>query len=151
MVGIIFSILVIIAIAAGIVWPLFRQRQTDPVPLPLDGDAVLRQSEVAVAKPVAGGQRTLEQLCPHCSSMNSASRTICRECENPLPVQSFSGFLGANKQETIRELTQAGLLLTGMILIIVLSGWLPPSGKIALIVGTLALLGFRLNKHISGD
>jgi hypothetical protein len=96
--------------------------------------------------------RFIEQLCPHCSAMNAPSRTTCRECENVLPVDNFSGLLGAaDKPETVRELTQAGLLLAGMVVVMFVSSWLPMPGKIAIIIGTLALLSFRLYKHVSGD
>jgi hypothetical protein len=84
--------------------------------------------------------------------MNAPSRTTCRECENALPVDNFSGLLGAaDKPETVRELTQAGLLLAGMVVVMFVSSWLPMPGKIAIIIGTLALLSFRLYKHVSGD
>lgn len=137
--GIIVSVILMLGIAAGIVWPMLQRRR-----------AVTAESEIAPAP--SEQHQSLEQLCPHCSIMNASSRTTCRECGNPLPLESFSGLLGGvDKQETIRELTQAGLLLVGMIVVMLISNWLPMPGKIAIIMGTLALLSFRLYKHVSGE
>src|SRR5687768_6497242 len=136
--GILLSVVLMIAIAAGIVWPMIQRQRAVP-------------AESETTTPAVQEQRALEQLCPHCSTMNASSRTTCRECGNTMPLENFSGLLGADKPEAIRELTQAGLLLVGMIIVMFISSWLPMSGKIAVIVGTLALLSYRLYKHVSGD
>jgi hypothetical protein len=135
--GILLSVVLMIAIAAGIVWPMIQRQRAVP-------------ADTENAAPVVQ-ERHVEQLCPHCSTMNAYSRTTCRECGNTMPVENFSGLLGTDKPETIRELTQAGLLLAGMIVVMLISSWLPMPGKIAVIVGTLALLSYRLYKHVSGD
>jgi hypothetical protein len=137
--GIIISIILMLAIAAGIVWPMLQRQR-----------AVTAETDTQ--SPVVTDQAHREQLCPHCSTMNASSRTTCRECENALPVDNFSGLLSdVDKPETIRELTQAGLLLVGMIIVMYVSNWLPMPGKIAIIIGTLSLISFRLYKHVSGD
>ena len=137
--GIILSIILMAAIAAGIVWPVLQRKRAIP--------ASDETSTAGVQE-----HQHLEQLCPHCSITNASSRTTCRECGSALPLDNLSGLLGGvDKQETIRELTQAGLLLAGMIVVMYVSSWLPMPGKIAIIMGTLALLSFRLYKHVSGD
>ncbi|MES2462284.1 MAG: hypothetical protein V4671_16985 [Armatimonadota bacterium] len=139
--GILISVVLMLAIAAGIVWPMIQRQR-----------AVQMDSEnVSPIAPAAQEHRITEQLCPHCSTMNASSRTTCRECGTTMPLESLSGLLGADKPETMRELTQAGLLLAGMIVVMLVSNWLPMPGKIAVIMGTLALLSFRLYKHVSGD
>ncbi len=137
--GIILSVILMAAIAAGIIVPMLQRKRAVPV-----------RNEPSAAE--VQDHRPLEQLCPHCSIMNASSRTTCYECGSALPLDNFSGLLGGvDKQETIRELTQAGLLLVGMIVVMYISSWLPMPGKIAIIMGTLALLSFRLYKHVSGD
>ena len=140
--GILLSVILIVGIAVGIAWPLIQRRRTVSVEIET-GTSV---------PPVEQEHRRLEQICPHCSIMNASSRTVCRECGSTLPLESFSGLLGGtDKQETIRELTQAGFFLLGMIVVMFVSSWLPMPGKIAILVGTLSLLCFRFYKHVSGD
>ncbi len=137
--GILISVILMIGIAAGIAWPLLKRQRVTPA-----------ETE-GTAAPVQP-HRTAEQLCPHCSIMNAPSRTVCYECGSALPLDNFSGLLGGvDKQETIRELTQAGLFLAGMIVLMLLSNWLPTPGKIAIIMGTLGLLSYRFYRHVSGD
>lgn len=134
---IILSIVLMVSIAAGIVWPMLKRQRVLPAEM------------VTAPQPAA---RTIEQLCPHCSIMNAPNRTVCYECGSALPLDNLSGLLGgADKQETIRELTQAGLFLAGMVVVMMVSNWLPVSGKIAVMIGTLGLLSFRFYKHVSGD
>lgn len=133
----IISLLLIAGVAAGIAWPLVQRQRAK-------AEAGIETATVPATSDVITSQRATEQLCPHCSKMNSGNRTVCIECGNTLAAKDLNSLLDTvEKQEMVREMTQLGLLFVAMVVAMCLSNWLPTSGKLAVLLVTFCVLVFR--------
>lgn len=142
----VLSILLIVGVAAGAAWPLIQRWRLQQS----GGDVSEAVSADITTSPSA--RRATEQLCPYCSRMNPASRTVCLDCGNALPVNNLAAiFDGVDREEAIRELKQGAILFAAMILAMCLSNWLATPWKIGILLLTLGILVFRFHRGLLED
>lgn len=138
-------IILIVVVAVGIAWPLLRQRGLVPgLPGRASSDAVPADGPGGVAAP-----RVREELCPHCSRLNPPGAVKCVECAGEMPVDSIKKLWDdTGKQELIREGVQCGALLIAMIVAMVLSYNVSTTGKLVVLLVTVAGLAWRFLRVI---
>jgi hypothetical protein len=135
----------------GVAWPYLERRGLIPAPVNRVVTDGLERLHLRPARQASGDglvATTREQLCPQCTSLNTAGRTRCFECNAPLSVLGINEVMQtAGKEELVGEAVQAGLLLVIMFVAMALANNLPLWGKGLVITATIGVLAFRFLKN----
>jgi hypothetical protein len=133
--------LLLLCIAAGAGFPFLQNYLVQRRALVND---ISPSDTTEIAIPWSRASRPREELCPHCSRLNPPSQDHCVDCGGLMPVASFGGiWAGDNRDDLIREGVQAGSLLAAMLILMALANFLPTVGKVAVLLLTVAALGYR--------
>jgi hypothetical protein len=136
------AVILMACVSGAIAYP-FVQKRLLLLKAPAAPVEVIEGEEAPAAATAPAVAR--EELCPHCSRLNPVGRRICVECGGAMPVVNMSQFWQSfGNEELIREGVQAGVLLLGMVIAMLLANFLPPAGKTVILLLTIGALGYRL-------
>jgi|GEM_PF-5992861 hypothetical protein len=120
----------------------------------LSGDRsnVLPADAAAVGHPAEAIRKPHEELCPHCGRLNPVGREICADCGQKLPLESVKTlFQGKERQEILQEALKFGLLLVAVSVLVAISNFIPTTGRVLIILATIAFLIWRFLAKITDD